>query len=218
MVTISHFSRLMQEINLFFFMLYYYPGPHLLQTACSPLNPGALCRYGSSCKKRRKNSIKGLHLAHDCAFGSVLHLSPRPLRRPPGPRLSWTRPPRFAAAAQSSPLETGIKEGHHHRPGGVTFQLQLTLWAPLMAAGWSGTMKNLGVWLVVEAGTSEDGAVWVSGRTCRLVPGVCEDPPGVVLGSHCQDLSSSSSPRLLSDTGVVGEAKGVAVRKSVAGC
>lgn len=42
---------------------------HLLQTLCSLLNPGALCRWGSSCKKTRRNSpFKHLHLVHTCAF------------------------------------------------------------------------------------------------------------------------------------------------------
>lgn len=82
-----------------------------------------------------------------------------------------------------------------------------------MAASWSGTMKNLGVWLVVEAGTPEEAAVWFSGWTCRVVPGFCEGPPGVLLGSHCQDFSSFSSPCLCSDTGVVGEVTCLVVLK-----
>lgn len=46
--------------------------PHLLQTPCSLLNPGALCRNGSNCKKIRKNStFQHLHLFDNCVFVSV---------------------------------------------------------------------------------------------------------------------------------------------------
>lgn len=65
-------------------------------------------------------------------------------------------------------------------------------------------MKNLGVRPVVEAGTSEDAAVWLSGWWRRVVPGLRPGPPGVLLEGHCQGFPSFSPPRLRSDPGAVG--------------
>lgn len=78
-----------------------------------------------------------------------------------------------------------------------------------MVAGWSGTMKNLGVWLVVEVGPSDGCAVWISGWTCWVVPGFSEGPAGVLLGG----CSSLSPPCLCSDPGAVDEGKCAAVLK-----
>lgn len=83
-----------------------------------------------------------------------------------------------------------------------------------MAAGWSGMMKNLGVWLAVEVGPSEEVAVWRPARACWVVPGFCEGPAGVLLGGCGQDSSSLSAPCLWSDAGVVTVDKCVAVLNS----
>lgn len=72
-------------------------------------------------------------------------------------------------------------------------------------------MKNLGAWLLVEAGASEEAALGFPGWTSRVVPGFWEDPPGVLLGSHCQDFSSFSAPALCPDPGAVGGVKCEAV-------
>lgn len=94
---------------------------------------------------------------------------------------------------------------------GVPFKLQAMTPAPLMAAGWSGMMKNLGVWLAAEVGPSEEVAAWRPAWARWVVPGFWEGPAGAPLGDRGQDSSSLSSPRLCSDTGVVAVDKCVAV-------